>query len=115
MEDEYFTNIPLFYSLRPYDESCGYVTDCSLAADTGNLSFQFFYFVWHSIVCQLIVKRFFMHVALISYCVLLTDSYDSKLTIVEGESVYDFCWYPFMSASSTLFVSFHIYQSCLMT
>ncbi|KAI5656964.1 hypothetical protein M9H77_25757 [Catharanthus roseus] len=29
-----------------------------------------------------------------------SDSYDAKLAIMEGESIYDFCWYPFMSASN---------------
>ncbi|KAJ4703374.1 telomerase Cajal body protein 1-like [Melia azedarach] len=27
------------------------------------------------------------------------DSYDANLVVSEGESVYDFCWYPYMSAS----------------
>eukprot|EP00257_Ricinus_communis_P008248 XP_002525611.2 telomerase Cajal body protein 1 [Ricinus communis] len=27
------------------------------------------------------------------------DSYDSSIVVKEGESVYDFCWYPYMTAS----------------
>ncbi|GAB2231461.1 hypothetical protein Droror1_Dr00010468 [Drosera rotundifolia] len=29
------------------------------------------------------------------------DSYVASVVITEGESIYDFCWYPFMSASDT--------------
>lgn len=45
---------------------------------------------------------------LIHYHESHADSYDAKLAIMEGESIYDFCWYPFMSASSTLFKWFHL-------
>ncbi|KAL6528975.1 hypothetical protein OROMI_028861 [Orobanche minor] len=29
-----------------------------------------------------------------------SDSYESNLVVSEGESVYDYCWYPYMSASN---------------
>lgn len=31
--------------------------------------------------------------------VLPADSFTANLIMVEGESVYDYCWYPYMSAS----------------
>ena len=30
---------------------------------------------------------------------VLADSFGANLVLNEGESVYDFCWYPYMSAS----------------
>lgn len=33
------------------------------------------------------------------------DSYAAKLVMNEGESVYDFCWYPYMSASGASIIS----------
>ena len=32
---------------------------------------------------------------------LLADSYGPNVVVSEGESAYDYCWYPYMSASST--------------
>lgn len=29
----------------------------------------------------------------------IVDSYGASLLVNEGESVYDFCWYPYMSVS----------------
>ncbi|KAK9227296.1 hypothetical protein WN943_012346 [Citrus x changshan-huyou] len=33
------------------------------------------------------------------------DSYEASLVVMEGESVYDFCWFPHMSASGGLTIS----------
>lgn len=32
---------------------------------------------------------------------LFADSYEANIVVSEGESVYDYSWYPYMSASST--------------
>lgn len=31
--------------------------------------------------------------------IFVLDSYDASLVVKEGEPVYDFCWYPYMTAS----------------
>jgi len=33
---------------------------------------------------------------------LIADSFAANLVVTEGESVYDFCWYPYMSATGLL-------------
>ncbi|KAJ9136236.1 hypothetical protein P3X46_033331 [Hevea brasiliensis] len=49
------------------------------------------------------------------------DSYEASLVVTEGESVYDFCWYPYMTASdpvSCVFASttrdhpIHLWDAC---
>ncbi|XP_056692330.1 uncharacterized protein [Spinacia oleracea] len=39
---------------------------------------------------------------------LPADSYTANLVINEGESVYDYCWYPYMSASGGTFALYSL-------
>ena len=40
------------------------------------------------------------------FCILTADSYGASLQVNEGEPVYDFCWYPYMSVSGEWIASF---------
>lgn len=36
-------------------------------------------------------------------CYLAVDSFAANVVMSEGESIHDFCWYPYMSASGSYF------------
>lgn len=44
-------------------------------------------------------KRFLYVIAMAVFSFICSDSYEAGLVVSEGESVYDFCWYPYMTAS----------------
>lgn len=89
---------------------------CSVATDEGKFAYMGNYYFFKRLECHVKVFPFFCFLALLwSYyflifisvlteccCLLVGDSFAANLVVSEGESVYDFCWYPYMSASGLL-------------
>lgn len=50
--------------------------------------------------------RFLVISPVFEFCILTADSYGASLQVNEGEPVYDFCWYPYMSVSGEWIASF---------
>lgn len=89
--------------IRPGEESSDQVTDYTSASEEGNIFVytcdnDFYKRIW---CCHLSNYSLWAY-----FYVLCTDSYAAELVVSEGESVYDFCWYPYMSASGAFFLQF---------
>ena len=72
------------------------VTACSSASEEGNI---FIYTRDNNFYKRIWCGSF--NILICGFTSMCTDSYAAELVVSEGESVYDFCWYPYMSASGS--------------